>query len=247
MGIIHLVLAFLKVFFASKAALAAENLALRQQLSVLQRSVQRPKLRTRDRAFWVWLSKLWSGRGRTCRWNAIRRSLGRSVRRSRARWLSNRAWVDCTTATPERRSGPASVVSRLACGTALRHARDLAPASVTGGSNYSGHAPIPAAGPTVRRARPVILARMTFSRGTTGLWASRYRGVSSASRLGLLLCPDHRLLLLIAAARFSDVTNFSQILALDTLQIEPERSLVRYTPPNPAGPGGRTSPGRASP
>ena len=58
MGIIHLVLAFLKVFFASKAALAAENLALRQQLSVLQRSARRPKLRTRDRISRVWLSRL---------------------------------------------------------------------------------------------------------------------------------------------------------------------------------------------
>jgi len=28
---------------------------------VLQRSVKRPKLRTRDRIFWVWLSRLWSG------------------------------------------------------------------------------------------------------------------------------------------------------------------------------------------
>ena len=58
MGIIHLVLAFLKVFFASRAALAAENLALRHQLAVLHRSARRPKLRTRDRMLWVWLSRL---------------------------------------------------------------------------------------------------------------------------------------------------------------------------------------------
>ncbi|MGB2821632.1 MAG: integrase core domain-containing protein [Phycisphaerae bacterium] len=61
MGIIHLALACLKMFLASRAALAAENLALRQQLAVLQQSVNRPKLRKRDRIFWVWLSKLWSG------------------------------------------------------------------------------------------------------------------------------------------------------------------------------------------
>jgi len=36
-----------------------ENLALRHQLAVLQRSVKRPELRKRDRAFWVWLSRLW--------------------------------------------------------------------------------------------------------------------------------------------------------------------------------------------
>ena len=51
MGIIHLVLAFLKVFFARRATLAAENLALRQQLGVLQRSVPRPTLRRRARFF----------------------------------------------------------------------------------------------------------------------------------------------------------------------------------------------------
>ena len=39
--------------------LAAENLALRQQVSVYKQSVKRPKLRPRDRIFWVWLSKFW--------------------------------------------------------------------------------------------------------------------------------------------------------------------------------------------
>ena len=42
-----------------QAALAAENLALRQQLAVLRQSVKRPELRRRDRVFWVWLSRLW--------------------------------------------------------------------------------------------------------------------------------------------------------------------------------------------
>lgn len=37
MAIIHLVLAFLKVFFASRAVLAAENVMLRQQLVVVHR------------------------------------------------------------------------------------------------------------------------------------------------------------------------------------------------------------------
>src|SRR3989454_801407 len=40
-------------------AVALENVALRQQFSVLRRSVRRPQLRTRDRLFWVLLAKAW--------------------------------------------------------------------------------------------------------------------------------------------------------------------------------------------
>ena len=59
------VVVFLRAFLVSRASLAAENVALRQQLNVLQRTVKRPKLRWRDRLFWVWLSRLWAG-WRTC-------------------------------------------------------------------------------------------------------------------------------------------------------------------------------------
>ena len=61
MGVLQAVWLFVRGFFAGRAAMAAENLALRHQLAVLHRSAKRPKLRTRDRIFWVWLSKLWSG------------------------------------------------------------------------------------------------------------------------------------------------------------------------------------------
>jgi len=40
-------------------AVALENLALRQQLTVLTRTVKRPALRPRDRLFWILLSKGW--------------------------------------------------------------------------------------------------------------------------------------------------------------------------------------------
>jgi putative transposase len=43
------------------AHLTAENVALRQQLIVLQRSKKRPQLKDRDRLFWVFLSQTWSG------------------------------------------------------------------------------------------------------------------------------------------------------------------------------------------
>ena len=61
MGVLQAVWLFVRGSFAGRAALMAENLALRQQLIVLQRSLNRPKLRTRDRIFWVWLSRVWTG------------------------------------------------------------------------------------------------------------------------------------------------------------------------------------------
>jgi putative transposase len=42
-----------------RLTLAAENLALRQQLAVLNRITKRPQLCKQDRLFWVILSKLW--------------------------------------------------------------------------------------------------------------------------------------------------------------------------------------------
>ena len=45
----------------SQRELALENLALRQQLAVLKRTTQRPRLTHADRAFWVTLSRLWTG------------------------------------------------------------------------------------------------------------------------------------------------------------------------------------------
>ncbi len=43
------------------ANLTAENLALRHQLVVLNRNQKRPTIKTRDRLFWVGLSRIWSG------------------------------------------------------------------------------------------------------------------------------------------------------------------------------------------
>jgi len=44
----------------SQRKLALENLALRQQIVVLRRSVKRPRLKRTDRVFWVLLSRTWS-------------------------------------------------------------------------------------------------------------------------------------------------------------------------------------------
>lgn len=59
MGLVQALYCFLRASVISRANLAAENLALRQQLSVFEHTCKRPKLSPRDRRFWVWLSRLW--------------------------------------------------------------------------------------------------------------------------------------------------------------------------------------------
>ena len=52
----------LSSMFSSRALLELENLALRHQIGVLQRSARkRPRLTPVDRLLWVWLSRVWSG------------------------------------------------------------------------------------------------------------------------------------------------------------------------------------------
>jgi len=55
-----LVFEFLRLIFRSKQDIVLENLALRQQLAVQQRSIKRPKIKNTDRIFWVWLSRIWN-------------------------------------------------------------------------------------------------------------------------------------------------------------------------------------------
>src|SRR2546426_2411297 len=50
--------AFVRALLVNSAAVSLENVVLRHQLAVLQRSVGRPR---RDRLFWVALSQLWAG------------------------------------------------------------------------------------------------------------------------------------------------------------------------------------------
>src|SRR4029453_17035338 len=60
-GMIPLILTGLLRVLRTRRALVLENLALRHQLAVLQRTAPRPRLRTSDRLLWVLLSHLWSG------------------------------------------------------------------------------------------------------------------------------------------------------------------------------------------
>jgi putative transposase len=52
-------LATLSSIFRSRGALELENLALRHQIGVLQRSRKRPTLTSWDRLLWICLSRLW--------------------------------------------------------------------------------------------------------------------------------------------------------------------------------------------
>jgi hypothetical protein len=60
-GMITFILTGLLRGVRTQRALVFENLALRHQLAVLQRTLPRPRLRTSDRLFWVLLSRFWSG------------------------------------------------------------------------------------------------------------------------------------------------------------------------------------------
>jgi hypothetical protein len=51
---------FLRALVFGSAFVTLENLALRHEVLVLQRSVPRPRLTRWDRILWVWLSRLWT-------------------------------------------------------------------------------------------------------------------------------------------------------------------------------------------
>ncbi len=65
MGIFRIVMIVIYAFVRDRSELAAENLALRQQLAILEHKSKRPRLRKRDRIFWVCLSRIWT------RWHSV--------------------------------------------------------------------------------------------------------------------------------------------------------------------------------
>ena len=60
MSIFSIIASVIRAFVRDRADLAAEIVALRHQLAVVQHTAKRPKLRKRDRIFWVWLSRIWA-------------------------------------------------------------------------------------------------------------------------------------------------------------------------------------------
>jgi len=53
----------LRLISKGKHDIVLENLALCQQLVVQQRSTKKPKIKNRDRIFWIWLSRFWNNWG----------------------------------------------------------------------------------------------------------------------------------------------------------------------------------------
>ena len=60
LGVLVTLFAGLSSIFKTRAALQLENLAPRHQLSVLHRSVKKPKLTMFDRFLWAWLCGIWA-------------------------------------------------------------------------------------------------------------------------------------------------------------------------------------------
>jgi len=88
-------------------AVALENVALRQQLSVLRRTVSRPQLRTGDRLFWVLLAKAWPD------WRtALIVVQPDTVVRWHRRWLRRR-WTQRSTRTRPGRPSTAAAIRTL--------------------------------------------------------------------------------------------------------------------------------------
>ena len=58
--VVYAFLSMLRVLFRSQLSIRAENIALRHQLAVYQRTVKRPIIRREDRILWSWLSRCWA-------------------------------------------------------------------------------------------------------------------------------------------------------------------------------------------
>ena len=59
--IVCALLAFFSTMFRSRLSLQFEIVALRHQLTVYQRTAQRPRINPGDRVFWSWIARRWSG------------------------------------------------------------------------------------------------------------------------------------------------------------------------------------------
>jgi putative transposase len=59
-AVVYAFLSMLGTLFRSQLSLRVENVALRHQLAIYQRTVKRPSIRPADRILWCWLSRRWA-------------------------------------------------------------------------------------------------------------------------------------------------------------------------------------------
>jgi putative transposase len=59
-AVVYAFLSALGALFRSQLSLRVENVALRHQLAIYQRTVKRPSIRPEDRILWSWLSRRWA-------------------------------------------------------------------------------------------------------------------------------------------------------------------------------------------
>src|ERR1700675_376443 len=59
-AVVYAFLSTLRTLFRSQLSLRVENVTLRHQLAIYQRTVKRPSIRPADRILWCWLSRRWA-------------------------------------------------------------------------------------------------------------------------------------------------------------------------------------------
>ncbi len=67
MNLANHLLKLLVALCADRQALVLQNIALRQQVMVMQRSIKKAKLEDSDRVFWILLSRIWVAKPRSSR------------------------------------------------------------------------------------------------------------------------------------------------------------------------------------
>src|SRR5713101_7111685 len=94
-AVVDAFLSTLGTLFRSQLSLRVENVALRHQLAIYQRTVKRPSIRPADRVLWCWLSRRWA------RWREVLAFVGNRLAAqtlSRSLGAREQNWEARTTA-----------------------------------------------------------------------------------------------------------------------------------------------------
>ena len=167
----------LRAAFLSRASLALESAALRQQLTIYQRAHGRPQLRKQDRAFWVILRRLWCGWDRALivvkpetviAWHRQASGCSGTVARAVARSAG-----PAFTAATSPASGGSRVIIRS--GERTRSARRLPPSSASSTPPPPSAANGDSPGATPWQADPLSLPKTPSALPALRLRHSKYR------------------------------------------------------------------------